>query len=481
MQLNKLYKSYTLASCIIFFGFGITTLCQQDFAWILAAFLWVLSIPFLKWFIKKTEDFFWLLLILLPLSTELNPTASLGLDFPVEPILCLLTVAAFGYLLFKPTVFFEVLKSKVWIFILVWLLWISVTIFFSTQQWLSVKFLLAKIWYIIPLVLLTPVFVKESTHFKKIGLCLCIPMLFTIIQTLIRHSFYGFDFIAIKKTLHPFFRNHVNYASMLVCLLPLAWLIHKFTPAHSRNRKLVNIGLLIAGFGLFFAYSRGAWLALIVGLLAAWLIRKKIIFKTIIAAMVLIVICITTLSYQNNYLRFAPEHDQTIFHTDFRDHINATVTLKDISNAERFHRWVAGIRMVAEKPFTGFGPNSFYSQYQPYTVSSFKTWVSNNPEHSTVHNYFLLTAIEQGILGLILLLAFWMYLLIQSQTLYHQFKNKFHQAIALANGTLLSMIACINFTSDLIETDKIGGLFWLSVGIIIILEIKLKQEQQPFY
>ncbi|TAG13733.1 MAG: O-antigen ligase domain-containing protein [Sphingobacteriia bacterium] len=257
--------------------------------------------------------------------------------------------------------------------------------------------------------------------------------------------------------------------------------MHKFTPAHSRNRKLVNIGLLIAGFGLFFAYSRGAWLALIVGLLAAWLIRKKIIFKTIIAAMVLIVICITTLSYQNNYLRFAPEHDQTIFHTDFRDHINATVTLKDISNAERFHRWVAGIRMVAEKPFTGFGPNSFYSQYQPYTVSSFKTWVSNNPEHSTVHNYFLLTAIEQGILGLILLLAFWMYLLIQSQTLYHQFKNKFHQAIALANGTLLSMIACINFTSDLIETDKIGGLFWLSVGIIIILEIKLKQEQQHFY
>ncbi len=478
MQWNKLYKSYTLISCIIFFGFGIIALCQQNFTYSLVPFLWLLSMPFLNWFIKNTGDFFWLLLILLPLSTELNPTASLGLDFPDEPILWLLTVAVIGLLLFQPSNFFEVFKTKVCIFILLWLLWIIVTIFFSTQPLLSLKFLLAKIWYILPLVLVTPILVNQPTHFKKIGLCLCIPMLFTILQTLVRHGFYGFNFISIKKTLFPFFRNHVNYASMLVCLFPVGWLIHKFTPADAPNKKLVNMGLLIAGIGLFFAYSRGAWLALIVGLITAWLIRKKIMLHTIISAIVLLTITVLAFTYQNNYLRFAPEHDQTIFHSDFRDHLNATITLKDISNAERFHRWVAGIRMVAEKPVTGFGPNSFYSQYQPYTVSSFKTWVSNNPEHSTVHNYFLLTAIEQGMVGLILLVALWMYLLIQSQTLYHQFKNKFYQAIALAIGTILSMMACINFTSDLIETDKIGGLFWLSAGLIISLQLRLKQEQQ---
>jgi O-antigen ligase len=29
----------------------------------------------------------------------------------------------------------------------------------------------------------------------------------------------------------------------------------------------------------------------------------------------------------------------------------------------------------------------------------------------------------------------------------------------------------------LIETDKIGGLFWLCMGVLIALEVKLKEEQ----
>jgi hypothetical protein len=40
------------------------------------------------------------------------------------------------------------------------------------------------------------------------------------------------------------------------------------------------------------------------------------------------------------------------------------------------------------------------------------------------------------------------------------------------------MIATINTMSDMIETDKIGSLFWLSIGVIIILELKLKEEKE---
>ena len=47
----------------------------------------------------------------------------------------------------------------------------------------------------------------------------------------------------------------------------------------------------------------------------------------------------------NNYVRFSSNHDSTIFHTDFSEHIQATIELKDVSNAERFYRWVAGVKM----------------------------------------------------------------------------------------------------------------------------------------
>ena len=39
------------------------------------------------------------------------------------------------------------------------------------------------------------------------------------------------------------------------------------------------------------------------------------------------------------------------------------------------------------------------------------------------------------------------------------------------------MIGVINFMSDMIETDKIGSLFWLCLGMIVLLEEKSKEEK----
>ena len=288
-------------------------------------------------------------------------------------------------------------------------------------------------------------------------------MLLVVIQILIGYAFDGFDFVAIKKTMGPFFRNHVNYSAMLVCLIPVGFLIHHFTQ-DPQKKKFINSAIAIAFIGLFFAYSRGAWLALIVGVAGYWLIKKNMLGKAILVGLITMIISIVALINNNRFMQFAPEHDQTIFHENFSEHLNATIGLKDISNAERIHRWVAGVRMVAEKPWTGFGANSFYNNYQPYTAAPFKTWVSNNPEHSTVHNYFLLIALEQGIPALLLFAGLLIYLLLQAQQLYHQFQNNYYRAIALVLGIILLMITSLNFTSDLIETDKIGGLFWLTAG-----------------
>ncbi len=262
---------------------------------------------------------------------------------------------------------------------------------------------------------------------------------------------------------------------MLVCLLPIGWGIWKFT-FNRIQKKIILIGLIVAILGIVFAYSRGAWVAGIVGLITAWGIQKKWMLQLSIFAIALVSIFAIAIISNNKYLQFAPEHDQTIFHSNFKEHLKATITLKDISNAERFYRWVAGVNMIVQKPITGFGPNSFYTQYKPYTVSLFKTWVSNNPEHSTIHNYYLLTAIEQGIPALLLLLILWISMIISAQKMYHSFQSEFYKTSALITGVIIGIIAVINFTSDMIETDKIGSLFWLSAGVLISLQIKLKEE-----
>lgn len=265
---------------------------------------------------------------------------------------------------------------------------------------------------------------------------------------------------------------------MLVCLLAVLWCVRKLTPKTNQYHLWLNWGLVIGFIALFFAYSRGAWAALIIGLFTAIIIRRKMIGKTLILVTITIVFLVGWLTYKNHYVRFAPDYQQTIFHSELGEHLKSTTSLKDLSNAERFHRWVAGVKMFIKKPFTGFGPNNFYTNYKNYTSNIFKTYVSDNPEHSTVHNYFLLTAVEQGFIGLLLFYLLLCSMLLRIQKLYNLFKNNFYRTVTLTTGIVISMIAAINIMSDMIETDKIGSLFWLSIGVIIVLEVKLKEEKE---
>jgi len=41
-------------------------------------------------------------------------------------------------------------------------------------------------------------------------------------------------------------------------------------------------------------------------------------------------------------------------------------------------------------------------------------------------------------------------------------------------GVILSMIITLNLLSDLIETDKIGSLFFIILGLLIHLEYKMR-------
>lgn len=470
-------KKFSWLAISSFFLCGLWTLLTQETYWLAVPFILILAVPLFQLIATKPEQIYWLLLITLPLSTEYNFTPSLGLDIPDEPLLIILSVVVFASILFNPSIFRFVFKSPIFKWIIAIVIWMFISLCYAPNQWLALKFILAKSWFILPLVVLTALIHQQSSNFRKTALYLCVPLIVIVIQTLIRHAFYGFDFVAIKKTMGPFFRNHVNYSAMLVCLYPIGILLFQFSQ-NKRKKNIIKLGLLVALFGLFFAYSRGAWLALLVGMIGYFLIKKNILGKTILIGIVTIAISLIVLINNNRFMQFAPEHDVTIFHENFSAHLNATIGLKDISNAERFHRWVAGIRMVAEKPWTGFGANSFYNNYQPYTAAAFKTWVSNNPEHSTVHNYYLLIALEQGLPALILFAGFFIYLLLLTQQLYHQFQQNYYRQISLGLGVLLIMIASLNFTSDLIETDKIGGLFWLATGILISLKYHHQIEKE---
>jgi O-antigen ligase len=473
------YQKNLWLSLGIFLIAGVLAITEQQVLFVLIPFAWILLPIIFEYTIVKPEKLFWLLLIVLPLSTELNITPQLGFDFPDEILLVVLTGITIVKIIHQPDWFPDSLKRHpLFMLLVLYFFWLLITCCYSIEPVLSVKYILAKVWYVVPFVILPQVLLQSQSRIQKMAICLLVPMLFVVIQILLRHSFYGFSFEDVKKTLAPFFRNHVNYSSMLVCLVAVGWCVWKLTPATHPNKKWIGYGLLLALAGLFFAYSRGAWIALLLGFSAIWVIKRKLMGAMVMIAISAVLVSTIWLVTDKKYMQFAPDHDRTVFHTDFSEHMRATVEMKDVSTAERFYRWVAGARMMVEKPVTGFGPNSFYPHYKPYTVGSFETWVSDNKEHSTVHNYFILVALEQGVIGLVLFCVLYFGMLLHAQRLYHQFQSRFYRTIALTIGIVLVMIGVINSLSDMIETDKIGSLFWLCLGMIVLLDTKSKEERE---
>jgi O-antigen ligase len=440
-------------------------------------YYWI-AIPFAVLFFysgwQHIYTVFFLLLCSIPFSAEFQVTSTLGTDFPDEPLMLFTAGLVFCYWLYSPGILPRKIIGHPLIYLLaITFAWSVVSTLPSTDHLISVKFLLAKCWYIGAFVFAPLIVFKEKKVMKNAFLAPALGMLVITIVTICRHYSYGFSFVNINDALYPFFRNHVSYSAMLVCMIPVFFAIRRLSSSKSQ-KKWINLAILVLLLALFLSYSRGAWLALVVGGLSWWLIRKKLLIAGYIAVILIMLASLFWLKTNDRYLEYAPDYRSTIFHIDFREHLAATYQLKDLSTEERFYRWIAGIRMIKDNPFTGYGPNTFYYNYKPYAVPAFRTYVSNNKEHTTVHNYFLLLTIEQGIPGLIFFLLLTGVMLYYAQHLYYRTKDEFYKTVAITTGVIIMMILTVNFLSDLVETDKIGSLFFLSLSALIITDINTK-------
>jgi O-antigen ligase len=414
--------------------------------------------------IQHPRILFYLLLATIPLSMELMLTSELGTDFPDEPLMWLLTAIIPLVIAIHSSRMLPVIRHPLTMLLLSGVCWTLITIFYSEHTLLSIKYFLAKTWYIIPFFAGTIFFLDNKRSIMVAAKCMLVTMGIATLFILTRHAFSGFSFERVNDVARPVFRNHVNYAALLVCMIPVSFAIYRNA---LRFRTFWLFLLLLFLAALFFTYSRGAWLALAAAGITIIFVQKKML-AWLIGLMTLVVVSAALwFSSGNRYLDFRPVYEQTIYHSNFDEHIEATYAMRDLSTAERFYRWIAAFRMGSERLLTGYGPNSFYYEYKPYAVNSFTTYVSDNQEHSTVHNYFLLLLTEQGIPGLLLFVALFFSMLLYAQHRYHNTADKWEKGLMMVVICLLSMIGVLIFLSDLMETDKIGSLFYICLGLLV--------------
>ncbi|MEZ4915479.1 MAG: O-antigen ligase family protein [Chitinophagales bacterium] len=224
-----------------------------------------------------------------------------------------------------------------------------------------------------------------------------------------------------------------------------------------------------------FSYTRASYLALIAMFGAYFIFKLKLAKYAVVFGVVLFIFIGIAISSQNKYLEFSP-NTSTVSQEDLGSLMTSTFKARDVSSMERIYRWLAAVEMIKEKPIVGFGPNGFVENYKNFTFLKFRTWISTNEERSGVHNYFLMTATEQGLIGLALFLSLIFTIFIWGENLYH--KTVKYKSLTMA--VLVSFVAIlINlFFSDMIEVDKTGSFFFLNIALLVFVSRKLENSEK---
>ena len=325
-------------------------------------------------------------------------------------------------------------------------------------------------WYLTPFVLGTLLIVRRPAEAWRFAATYAAGACLAVAYVAPRHATKHFNFGSINWALRPFFINHVIYAAMLALLVPFAFYAWRGAGgAVQRGRWAWGVALAVLLFGLLTSYTRASILSLPVAGLFYLVMRLRLTRAVLLGVAITVAGAATYYLSNNNFMLYAPDFEKTVFNgKNFSKHLEATYKLEDVSGMERVYRWVAASRMVAEKPLVGSGPATFYPEYKRFTVKSFRTYVSDNPEKSTTHNYFLLQLAEQGFPGFLLFLAFIALILVTAERLYHASARRPEvRAVVLAATLSLVVVIFHLLLNELVEVDKIGSVFFVCVALLV--------------
>ena len=339
----RLKALHQVQDVTLFWAFAILTILSATLSVVLYE-PWPLVLPCLVlaalFSLNSLRQLYFLFFFVLPFSIEIQ-IGSIGIDLPTEPMM--IGLMGLGVLLLAKNL--KEVKAALWthpiaVVIFLHIMWIGLTALTSTYPIVSLKYLLAKLWYLIPFFFLPQLLFSKEIQYRKLFKILSVSMFIAITYVLIRHAREGFSFAESNNVLSPIFRNHVNYALMLIAFLPYYW--HVLQTSFSKY-KLIGWGLLlILIMAIYFSYTRAAQMSIVLVVVYYWVVRLKQTVLCVGLALAMLVGLSVFLSWDAKYLEFAPNYENTIAHKNFDNLVEATAKMEDISTVERFYRWIAG-------------------------------------------------------------------------------------------------------------------------------------------
>ena len=283
----------------------------------------------------------------------------------------------------------------------------------------------------------------------------------------------GFSFVVLAGTLARFsgIYENPNYAGLLLVVsVPILICLYFQDYLKSNGYKiLITLALLFCITILMLADSRASLLAIVAS--AAFIIailNKSLFIKLSLSLIALIGILLLIPDVQN--------------------FLDLYLRLDRLSNRDYF--WNTGIDIIKAYPVFGVGPDMFqnyFFTYMPSAVNKFYNagiWTVGKPHP---HNFFIFFTAENGILGFVSAIYFWIlffYIAVKSIVLTKNISKEYFILCVAITGIGLGMFIRSFFeitgylTYGFITRDL---PFWLMFVILIKIYRQAKQEKTKIF
>ena len=220
----------------------------------------------------------------------------------------------------------------------------------------------------------------------------------------------------------------LTISGLMVMLVPIfcVILLDKEFPTYVKVSALWALGCV--GFGMYGNQSRGSWLfnMIMVPIVSLPYIIKRFIY--VVAVLAALVGIVWGFSTQPQYVaRFE----------------SITNTTTDGSNLGRFEVWTSSINMFKDYPAIGVGIGQWRTKYE----ESYRL-PSENQHLYHAHNNFIQLLSEVGILGLLGVLIFYGYMVIDNAKIWYRRRDPYSLCAMIAVFSYVFVFGQIEYTLD---------------------------------
>jgi putative inorganic carbon (hco3(-)) transporter len=462
---SKLIWVYLFSTLFIVFN---TYLIVNNYLW--GALIPVILFVILMYFVSL-DKIILLITFLTPLAVNFsNLEMGIGISIPTEPLMVGVLIFFFIKILHEGNYDITVLKHPLTIVLLFNLTWMLLTSVTSEMPWVSFKYLLSRLWFVIPFYFFAIILFKKYSNIKLFIWLYVIPFLGIIFYTLYNHSIHGFDEESGHWVMTPFYNDHTAYGAVLSIFVPILFGF-SINKNYSISSRIVSFTFFVFFIvALVLSYSRAAWISLAVGLVVFMLVLLKIKFRWVLLSLAVFIGLFY--AFQNQILDKLEKNKQDSSE-NFVEHIKSIYNISsDASNLERINRWQSAIRMYHERPFWGWGPGTYQFLYAPYQMSKEKTIISTNAgDLGNAHSEYIGPLAESGLLGMLSVFAIFSLSIYYGLRVYKRAIT--HEIKIISLGIVIGLLSYFihGFLNNFLDSDKASVPVWGFIAILVALDI----------